>query len=107
MLKEGVDWDYIIPEDKDTTINIKLLSGEYKDVVYQYGKVRFEEGEDGAAYLSFVYNIVETSLDKEVLENNVNFKNKIGDILVTILESNLNKGMLDEVGTDYSEESDS
>lgn len=106
MLKESVDWEYIFPEDKDTTVNIKILKGEFKDVVYQYGKVRFEKGEGDDIFLAFVYNIVESPFEQP-LETNDKFKNEIGDILVTILESNLNKGILDEVGTDYSEESDS
>jgi hypothetical protein len=34
------------------------------------------------------------------------FKNHIGDILVSIMSQNIDKGIIDEVGTDYSEESD-
>lgn len=104
-LEEGIDWLYLIPESEDTTINLKLLTGPYKDTIYQYGKVGFDEAEGGDVYLKFVYNIVETTHDKEVLEKDLDFKNYIGDILVNIMSQNLDKGINDEVGTDYSEES--
>ena len=106
QLKEGVDFNYEIPETEDTTVGIKLLSGKYIDTVYQYGKVKFEEEKDGAIYLQFVYNVLETPLVKEELEKDMDFKNHIGDILVSIMSQNLDKGIIDEVGTDYSEESD-
>ena len=104
--KEGIDFNYVIPESEDTTIGIKLLSGKYIGTIYQYGKVRFEEEKDDAIYLQFVYNVMETPLEKDVLEKDMNFKNHIGDILVSIMSQNIDKGIIDEVGTNYSEESD-
>jgi hypothetical protein len=68
--------------------------------------VKIEEEKDGAIYLRFVYNVMETPLDKEELEKSSEFKNHIGDILVSIMSQNIDKGIIDEVGTDYSEESD-
>jgi hypothetical protein len=106
QLKEGVDFNYEIPETEETTVGIKLLSGKYIDTVYQYGKVKFEEEKDGAIYLQFVYNVLETPLVKEELEKDMDFKNHIGDILVSIMSNNIDKGIIDEVGTDYSEEPD-
>jgi len=104
--KEGIDFNYVIPEKEGTTVGIKLLTGEYSDTVYQYGKVKFEEEKDGAIYLQFVYNVLETPLEKDVLEKDMNFKNHIGDVLVSIMSNNIDKGIIDEVGTDYSEEPD-
>jgi len=104
--KEGVDYYYVIPEDEKTTVGIKLLTGPYKDTIYQYGRVEFEEEEDGAVYLRFVYNIVESPFEQDFLQNE-KFKNYIGDLLVDIMQQNLDKGLLDEAGTDYIEESDS
>lgn len=106
ILKESVDWEYIIPNDETTTTNLKILSGAYTDTVYQYGKVKFEEESDGAMYLRFVYNIIETPLNAAELEKSAEFKNYIGDVLVNIMSQNMEKGIDDEVGTDYSEEFD-
>jgi hypothetical protein len=106
QLKEGVDFNYEIPETEETTVGIKILSGKYIDTVYQYGKVKFEEEKDGAIYLQFVYNVLETPLVKGDLEKDMDFRNHIGDILVNIMSQNIDKGIIDEVGTDYSEELD-
>lgn len=106
--KEEQDYRFILPEEEKTTVCIKLLKGPYKDIVYQYGKVKFEEEKDGAVYLRFIYNIVESPYEKSYLEENQdNFKNYIGDLLVDIMQQNLDKGLIDEAGTDYIEESDS
>lgn len=107
QFKEGVDFNYVIPETENTTVGIKILSGEFLNTVYQYGKVKLQEENDGAIYLQFIYNVLETPLNKEELEKNSDFKNYIGDILVNIMSANLDKGLIDEAGTDYSEESDS
>ncbi len=107
QFKEGVDYNYVIPESEDTTVGIKILTGEFSDTIYQYGKVKLEEEKDGDTYLKFIYNVIESPLNKEELEKNSEFKNYIGDILVNIMSANLDKGLLDEAGTDYSEESDS
>ena len=104
-LKEGVDWNYVIPEVEGTTVSIKLLTGKYSDVLYQYGKVGFEEQKNGDTYLKFVYNVLESPIQS--LETNEEFKNYIGDVLVNIISQQLEKGLIDEVGTDYSEESNS
>jgi len=104
--KEGVDFNYVIPESEETTVGVKLLSGKYIDTVYQYGKVKFEEEIDGAIYLQFVYNVLESPMQKEELEKDMDFKNHIGDVLVGIMSNNIDKGIIDEVGTDYSEEPD-
>lgn len=106
QFKEGKDFIYIIPESEDTTVGVKLLTGQYSDTVYQYGKVKIEEEKDGAIYLRFVYNVMETPLNKDELQKSSEFKNHIGDILVSIMSQNIDKGIIDEVGTDYSEESD-
>lgn len=105
-LKEDIDWSYSIPKDEGSTVHIRIHKGKFKDVVYQYGKVGFEEQEDGSVYLKFIYNIIDSPMKKEELEENMEFKNHIGDILTTIISQNMGKGLNDESGTDYSEESD-
>lgn len=105
--KEGVDYNYVIPESEDTTVGIRILKGQFSETVYQYGKVKFEEEQGGDIYLKFIYNVLETPLNKDDLEKSSEFKNYIGDILVNIMSANSVKGLIDEAGTNYSEESDS
>ena len=65
---------------------IKLTEGKYKDVVYHYGKVGFakEENKDGTLPMKFDYTIKQNPNNLDLNEN-VEFLNYIGDILIEIL----------------------
>ena len=72
---------------------IKLTEGKYKDVVYHYGKVGFakEENKDGTLPMKFDYTIKQNPKNLDLNEN-VDFLNYIGDILIEILEQQLKDG---------------
>lgn len=101
-LEEHVDWTYIIPEDIKKNLQIKILSGDFVDTVYEYGSVAVEESNNGDAYLKFNYNVLESPLDTVELESSNEFKNFIGDILVNIMTEKIEKGLKDETGTNDS-----
>jgi hypothetical protein len=105
MLIEGVDYMYTFPENDPKSIHIKLLSGAYTDTVYKYGKVKFKE-ENEQVYLIFGYDVIESTVEKpKKLEKDEDFKNYIGNILTEIMSSNIEQEVLDETGTNDSEES--
>ena len=72
---------------------IKLTEGKYKDVVYHYGKVGFakDENKDGTLPMKFDYTIKQNPNNLDLNEN-VEFLNYIGDILIEILEQQLKDG---------------
>ena len=80
---ENVDYKFIIPEDDSQRVDIQILTGEYAGVVYNYGKVSFDEDvENDQAFLNFEFDVVDDlgmSLDTH------EFKTFIGDILTGIL----------------------
>jgi hypothetical protein len=93
---EGIDYCFIYPKDDATTVHIRFLTGEYKDTVFKYGKVKFEEKND-QVYLLFAYDVLESSIDKpKKLEKDESFKNYIGDLLVEIMSGNMNEEFIDE-----------
>lgn len=105
MLIEGVDYLYTFPENDPKSIHIKLLDGPYKDTVYKYGKVKFKQ-ENEQVYLIFGYDVIESTVEKpKKLEKDVDFKNYIGNLLAEIMSSNIEQEVIDETGTDDSEES--
>jgi hypothetical protein len=58
-------------------------------------------------YLLFGYDVLESPIDKpKVMEKDETFKNYIGDLLVEIMGSNVEQEIVDETGTNDSEESD-
>ena len=102
---EGLDYCFIYPKDDAQSVHIKFLEGPYKDTIYKYGKVKFEErGEQ--VYLIFGYDVLESTVDKpKKLEKDDKFKNYIGDLLVDIMSSNIEQEIVDEAGTSDTEES--
>ena len=75
---------------------IKLLTGEWKDVLYIYGKVSIKESPElDQATISFTYSIQESSnFEEDDLINNPEFKNYIGEVLQHIMEDNLGRGII-------------
>ena len=104
-LIEGTDYCFIYPKDDGTAVHIKLLQGPYKDTVFKYGKVKFEE-RHGNVYLLFAYYVLESTVEKpKRLEKDEDFKNYIGPLLVDLMSRNLEQDIIDETGTDDSKES--
>ena len=97
---EGLDYCFIYPKEDETTTHIKFLEGPYKDTVFKYGKVKFEEKNE-QMYLLFGYDVLESTVDKpKKLEKDETFKNYIGDLLVEIMSGNMEMDIIDETGTD-------
>jgi len=96
---EGIDYCFIYPKDDKETVQVKLLDGNYKDTVFKYGKVKFEEKND-EMHLLFAYDVLESTVDKpKKLEKNEDFKNYIGNLLVELMSANMETEIVDETGT--------
>ena len=104
---EGLDYCYIYPKEDKELVHVKILDGKYKDTVFKFGKVKVEEKDD-EAYLHFGYDVIESPVMKpRKLEKNEEFKNHIGNLLVSIIAGNLEQEIIDENGTTDSGEFDS
>lgn len=107
-LKENVDYTFNIPQEQGKEVNIELLTGKYSGVLFNFGRVSVDEDkENDQAFLNFEYNIVDSN-GIEYLENNIEFKDHIGNILTSIVMNKVGEfGENDyEDGTDYIETSD-
>jgi superfamily II DNA/RNA helicase len=84
MFEEGIDYEFVQIDNVDVSA-IRLLKGNYKDVVYCYGGASVkEEGE--AARLQFDYIVVDPGIYLlEDLTKNQEFHTMIGDILVEMI----------------------
>ena len=101
---EGLDYCFIYPKNDGTSVHIKFLEGPYKDTIFKYGKVKFEEKND-LVYLLFAYDVIESTIDKpRKLEKDDKFKNYIGDLLVELMSSNIEQEVIDETGNSNTEE---
>ena len=100
---EGVDYCFIYPKDDDQAVHIRLMGGPYKDTIYKYGRVGFEEKNE-QVYLQFKFDVIESSINAKKLEKDLDFRNYIGDLLVEIMSSNIEQEIIDETGTSDIEE---
>jgi hypothetical protein len=104
MMIEGIDYCFIYPKDDTSGVHIRFLEGPYKDTIFKYGKVRFEEKNE-QMYLLFAYDVIESTVDKpKKLEKDQKFKNYIGDLLVELMSNNIEQEIVDETGTSDTEE---
>lgn len=105
-MTEGIDYCFIYPKNDQQAVHIRLLEGKYKDTLFKYGKVKFEEKGDNV-YLLFAYDVLESTVDKpKKLEKDADFKNYLGDLLVELMSGNLEQDIIDETGTDDIKEPD-
>lgn len=104
-MREAVDYEYVVDEKDKSSVHIKLLTGEYKDTVFKYGKVGVKE-EDNKAYLQFNFDVIQSPIKK--LEKKLEFKNYIGDLLSIIITKQIDveETYYDENGTNDTKESD-
>ena len=102
---QGIDYEYVVDEKDVNSVHIKLLTGDYKDTTFRYGRVGIEE-KDGKAYLQFNFDVLQSSIKK--LEKKIEFRDYLGELLTTIISSQLDieESYIDENRTDDPEESD-
>jgi hypothetical protein len=101
VYREKIDYDFIDIEDTDASA-IVLHVENYEDVMYQYHQARVVE-EGVLAKLQFGYTIINSGKhDIDVLNSDENFHTIMGDILTTLLMSNIN----DSIRADNSEKLD-
>lgn len=88
--------------------HVKINEGDYKGVVYRYGKIQIAELEEEAS-LKFQYMIVDLpeNLDEDELKSDVEFMNQLGDILTHIIEDSLDTGHFKLGSNDKSTDSES
>ena len=75
-----VKYTYVIHELATDNQAIKILDGKYKNKIFTFGHVSFDEV-DGMPHLKFDYNVIESEDPKTE-----DFVNVLGDIVVDILE---------------------
>ena len=78
-----------VERDGEDFYALRVTEGEYENVIFTVGRVRIIENEEKtSAKLKYDFKIdqVPEQYNIEELNDNINFKNTVGDILVDILE---------------------
>lgn len=74
---------------------VKIKEGDYKDIIYKYGRIEVKE-EGDTAKLKFQFHISkipdELLMTKEELQEDATFMNMLGDILTHVIEDAMDSG---------------
>ena len=101
------DYEVLFDEYPDEKLaRIRLTSGVWQGILYNYHTIRFVKGDGDNAVLKFEYDVIHTpkdlNIDDLTLEDKQEFENHLGDILVSIIEETTSN----ETGTDNTEQPD-
>lgn len=86
---------FVVVENRKTGVDaIKLTSGPYSGIIYTYGKVKFDEQDDGTCKLCFEYEVH----DNQIEYNKEEFEFYIGELLQFIMAEELQRNNITYTG---------
>jgi hypothetical protein len=77
------------PHEQDAAI--ELIEGDFKGLVYQYGKVGFEDGKPNINFERTIRRLPDSGEELDNLLNNNDLNNLMGNILVEIMQEQMQK----------------
>lgn len=90
----------VVENPNEVDAAIELVSGEWEGLVYQYGKVQFEDGKPNINFERTIRRLPLSGEGMDTLINNKELNNLMGDILVELLEEKLKHEQRDIEATD-------
>ena len=82
------------PHEQDAAIEI--IEGDFKGLVYQYGKVGFEDGKPNINFERTIRRLPDSGEELDNLLNNNDLNNRMGNILVEIRQEPIQKEETDD-----------
>ena len=77
------------PHEQDAAIEI--IEGDFKGLVYQYGKVGFEDGKPNINFERTIRRLPDSGEELDNILNNNDLNNLMGNILVEIMQEQIQK----------------
>ena len=102
----NVDYRLVLVEKQkeNSLANFEFVKGEFEGVIFEASDLQIEEDEvNDQAYLRFNYDVVFDNGHENLIEN-LNFKNCVGDVLMSVLMEAMENDI--ENRTDDSKTSD-
>jgi len=88
---ENKDYELIPDENGDDVWNVRILEGEFNEVVVRFGSIRIDgknvDNEEDVK-LSFDFDVI-TTPDENLTPENIDLQLFAGDILLSIIESSI------------------
>jgi hypothetical protein len=104
-MTEGIDYEFIFPEENKTETHIKLKNGKYTGTVFKYGKVKLLEHNDGP-HLHFAFDVIQsTIMEPKKLQKDKQFTQYLFEMLLELMADS-DEEIIDEIRTDDFKKSD-
>lgn len=81
----------VVENPYETEAGIEIMEGEYKGIIYQYGKVEFVEGKPELNFQRTIRKWDDEKWELKELEENEDLNNIMGDILVELIQAQIKK----------------
>lgn len=81
----------VVENPYETEAGIEIMEGEYKGIIYQYGKVEFVEGKPELNFQRTIRKWDDKKWELKELEENEDLNNIMGDILVELIQAQIKK----------------
>ena len=91
-----IEYEFVndTPSDPTETCPIKINSGQYKDIIFKYGKINLQEHNED---LSVTMEIDILKSPEGFNKNEQAFTNTVGEIFVSIVESGVEAKQIDPI----------
>ena len=83
----------VVENPNEESAGIEIISGEFKGLVYQYGKVEFADGKPHLNFQRTIRRLPEGGKEEDLedLNNNDKLNKLMGDILVELIEEQVKR----------------
>ena len=82
---------HVVENPNEENAGIEIVTGEFKGLVYQYGRVEFEEGKPQLNFERTIRTLPEDGREVKELEKNEELNTLIGDIHVDLMQEQIHR----------------
>ena len=82
---------HVVENPNEENAGIEIVTGEFKGLVYQYGRVEFEEGKPHLNFERTIRRLPEDGREVKELEKNEELNTSMGDILVELMQEQIDR----------------
>ena len=82
---------HVVENPNEENAGIEIVTGEFKGLVYQYGRVEFEEGKPHLNFERTIRRLPEDGREVKELEKNEELNTLMCDILVELMQEQIDR----------------
>jgi len=82
---------HVVENPHEEQAGIEIVSGEFEGLVYQYGRVEFEDGKPHLNFERTIRRLPKDGRTVKELESNEELNTLMGDILVELMEEQIER----------------